>query len=278
MAEIEKSCLRGKLKDFQYYTIYLAYCQDLLDTAYNVWYDPSLLQTMKNLLLSALFFTAYVLFFVPVASADVACQPIYGGGQTCVQTGNILINKTVADPVTGAFVNNLGVNDSKFQPDQTVTFQLTVSNAGQGVFSQVSVQDIFPQFIDFVSGPGNFDSNSKNLTFTLSNLNPNESRTITVTGKVTSLANLPSGQSVTCVVNQAIATADNQTSQDNSQFCIQMATVTPTTVSSTTKGGLKVFPATPVTTAPSTGPEMLPLLALIPSGLLGAFLRKKTVK
>lgn len=251
---------------------------------------------MKKIVLFTLVLGLFA--FAKTASAAISCAPIYGGGQTCVQTGNILINKQVLNPMSNQFVDNLGVNDPKFGPDTTVTFQLVVTNTGNAPFSRVNIKDIFPQFVGFAGGPGNFDGNSKILTFSLDNLNPGESRTFTVQGHVDTADKLPSDQAVVCVVNQAIAnTNDNQRSQDNSQFCITKQVLAaapeqpqqpgfPTTTKGgvvitqpapgTTKGGLKVFPPQPVTSTPPTGPEMIPLLALLPSGALGFFLRKKS--
>ncbi len=206
------------------------------------------------------------------ASASTSCQPIYGGGETCVQVGNISINKTVQNPTTGSFVDNLSVNDPKYSPTSTVNFQITVTNTGSGNISSTTVKDTFPNYVTFVSGPGSFDSNSKVLTFTVGNLAAGASQTFDVSAKVADQNSLPADQGVTCVVNQANATSnDNQQSSDNSQFCIEKPT-------STTKGGLKVFPAPAVVTTPATGPEMLPLIGLIPGGLFGIFLRKKTNK
>lgn len=210
-------------------------------------------------------------------AAGVVCQPIYGGGETCVQTGNILINKTVANPKTGAFVDNLSVNDDKFPQDQTVTFQLTVTNTGGAALSTVNVKDVFPQFVNFVAGPGNFDPNSKTLTFSLNNLNPRESRTFTLTAVVVNANELPADRGIVCVVNQAQASSNGQLSSDNAQFCIQKQ-VLAAQVPPVTKGGLKVFPPQPVTAAPPTGPEMLPLIGLLPTGIFGFFLRKKASK
>ncbi|MDP3988091.1 MAG: hypothetical protein Q8P80_03010 [Candidatus Levybacteria bacterium] len=231
---------------------------------------------MKNIFLSAAFFTAYILFFVPVASADASCQPIYGGGQTCVQKGAVVINKKVQNPQNGNFADSLSINDPKFGPDQTVNFQITLTNTGGTMISQTTVKDIFPQFVSFASGPGNFDGNSNTLSFTVDNLNPNESRTFSVSGKVVSTGTLPVNQGTACVVNQALAhTNDGQDSTDNSQFCIENKVV-PTQIPTTTKGGLKVLQPQPVTTTPSTGPEMLPLIGLIPTALAGLFLRKRS--
>lgn len=205
--------------------------------------------------------------------ADTACQPIYGGGQTCIQVGNILINKTVQNPQTAAFVDNLNINDPKFAPASSVKFNITVTNTGSSTINKTTVKDTLPQFVSFVSGSGSFDFNTKILTFDVGNLAAGESRTFTIAAKVADGGQLPADQGITCVVNQAMATAENgQQSSDNSQFCIQKP------VLGETKGGLKVFPAPAVTTTPSTGPEMLSLIGLIPTGLFGFLLRRKASK
>lgn len=207
------------------------------------------------------------------ARADTACQPIYGGGQTCVQVGNILINKTVQNPKTNSFVDNLNINDPKFTPTSNVAFHITVTNTGGSTINKTTVKDTLPQFVSFVSGPGSFDSNTKVLTFDVGNLATSESRTFTITAKVADGPQLPADQGITCVVNQALATAENgQQSSDNSQFCIEKP------VLGETKGGLKVFPAPAVKTTPGTGPEMLPLIGLIPTGVFGFLLRRKASK
>ncbi len=207
------------------------------------------------------------------ALADTACQPIYGGGQTCVQVGNLLINKTVQNPQTGVFVDNLNINDPKFTPTSSVTFHITVTNTGGSAINKTIVKDTLPGFVSFVSGPGSFDSNTKVLTFDIGNLGVGESRTFTIVTKVADEGQLPSDQGITCVVNQVMATSDSgQQNSDNSQFCIQKQ------ILGETKGGLKVLPAPKVTTTPPTGPEMLPLIGLIPTGIFGFILRKKSYK
>lgn len=240
----------------------------------------------------------YCLLSITSASADVICQPIYGGGQTCQQVGPVLIDKKVQTPSNSAFVDNLGVNDNKFAPEQAVNFQLTITNTGNTPLSIVNVKDIFPGQVNTITGPGSINGNV--LTFDEINLMPGESRTRTVSAKTVPANQLADG--ITCVVNQGFVTLQNQVSQDNAQFCIQKgpvaAALTPTPVvigptatpSPTaapgaaaptptgipTKGGLKVFPAPQAVTTPPTGPEAIPLIGLIPTGILGHFLRKKT--
>lgn len=236
---------------------------------------------MRKYLLSFSVFTIFLftVFTVPIFAAGtttVECQPIYGGGQTCPQAPNIAINKQVKNLQTGSFVDNLNVNDPKFSPNQNVSFKIILTNTGNVNMASVNIRDIFPQFVNFTSGPGSFDTNTKTLSFTVSNLNVNESRTFDVSGQVISSDQLPNDKGIVCVVNQAIATVSTngqQTSQDNSEFCIQKQVL-----AETTKGGLKVFPQPQVVTTPSTGPEAWALLALLPSGVLGFLLRKRSIK
>src|SRR3989338_6453860 len=92
--------------------------------------------------------------FIPAtAKASVSCQPIYGGGQTCITTGEIQIDKKVKHPQTGAFVDNLSINESRFHAQDTIIFRLSVTNTGDNTLSSVEVKDTLPPHVTFVSGP-----------------------------------------------------------------------------------------------------------------------------
>lgn len=232
----------------------------------------------KCLVFCSLFAATALTFFATPVSADVSCQPIYGGGSPCVQTGNVSIDKKLTHPKTNSLVDNIGVNDDKFGPESVVTFQIAVTNTGSAKISRVQVRDIFPQFVDFAAGVGNFDGGSKVLSFDVNDLNPSETRTFNIVGKIAKAENLPINQGTVCVVNQATAkdvTNSGNPSTDTTQLCIQKE-LAPTTITET-KGGIKVFPPQKTFTSPATGPEMLPLIGLIPTGLLGAFLRRKAI-
>lgn len=221
----------------------------------------------------SLLLVAYCLSLIatPVAYAGFSCQPIYGGGQTCVLAETISVNKTVMNPMTSKMVEGLGINDPKYLADQLVTFQISITNTSNAVISHIDVKDTLPQFTIFNAGPGNFNASTNTLTFGIDNLNPNETRTVTMVGKITSIDKLPSSQMVTCVVNQVTVTANTGAmSQDNAQFCIEKK------VPITTKGGFPVLSPIPVYTTPSTGPESLALFGLIPTAMAGWFLRKKS--
>jgi len=229
---------------------------------------------MKKFILSLVLSVVATALVAGASYADSNCQPIYGGGQTCITSTNILINKRVQNPNNGQFVDNLSINDPRFVANQNVIFQLVVTNTGNTNLDKVVVKDIFPQFINFVSGPGNFDTNSKTLTFEVNNLVAGESRTFSVEGRISTDKDLTAGSGINCIVNQATAqiVSNGQMSQDNSQLCIQKG------VAPTTKGGLPVLPAPVMTTTPPTGPEMAVLPLLSGSGILGYFLRKKSSK
>ena len=217
-------------------------------------------------------FAFALLLLLPVGNvfADVSCQPIYGGGQTCITTGAISVSKKVQNPQTGQFVDNLSSNDPHFGPGDTITFKIFLTNTGGSTIAQTKVIDTLPSFVSFVSGPGTFDPNTRNLTFTVDNLNTGETRDVgTIQVQVIDAKGLPDG--VTCEPNSASATTNTgQMSQTTSVFCIQKTV--------TTKGGLPVFPPSQVTTTPPTGPELIPLISLLPGGALGFLLRKKTNK
>ncbi len=243
-------------------------------------YFAPLVYPMKKSLVFLLTLIGLLLSATSVnAAGTVTCQPIYGGGQTCVQAGNISVDKKLAHPKTNSLIDNIGVNDDKFAPESVVTFQIAVTNTGGSRINKVAVKDIFPQYVDFAAGVGNFDSNNKTLSFEISDLNASETRTFNIVGKVVSASALPVDRGVVCVVNQATAkdVSFSEESRDSAQLCIEKALPVPTVIPQETKGGIKVFPPQKTFTTPATGPEMLPLFALIPTGALGAFLRKKAL-
>lgn len=210
-----------------------------------------------------------------VSKADVSCQPIYGGGQTCVTSENLHVDKKILNPKTNKMVDNLGVKDQKFEPGTVVSFEINVKNTSDNVLKKVDVTDMFPDYLNFFSGTGSFDVNKKTLTFSIEDLKVNETKNIKVTGKVADADQISIEQGIVCVVNQVMATNSDdssESSQDNTQFCIEKK------VSGETKGGFPVLPITPVYSTPATGSESLVLFSLIPTGIAGWFLRKHSLK
>ncbi len=229
---------------------------------------------MKKLLFTlGLISSTLLVAGVPVASANTTnCTTNYGGGTTC-NTTNITINKTVQNPSNGNYVDNLGVNDTKYNAGQDVNFQITITNTGNVTLNNVNVTDYLPQYTSFVSAPGSHNGNT--IYYTIGTLNPGATDTETVTAQVANSNTLPSG--ITCLTNQATANDNNGDNvSDTAQFCAQNNVLG--TTSTTTSTGLTVYPAPKLTSTPPTGPDAVSLLALIPAAFAGLTLRKKAIK
>ena len=210
---------------------------------------------MKSIIFSILALAFFFISFVSLAKADESCQSIYGGGQTCAN-GNISVDKKVLNPQTKILVDNLSINDPKFQPSSTINFQITISNTSKNEIKRIVVKDVFPQFITFIKGPGKFDTKTKTLSFEVNNLKSKESKNFEIIATVVKPNELPVNQGTMCVTNQTTATEnDKDFSKDSSTLCIQKALST----TQATKGGIPILPPPPVETSPATGPNALVL-------------------
>lgn len=231
---------------------------------------------MNRLILTTLAVTIFGLVMAGGSYASYgseACVPIYGGGQTCETSNKFVLDKKVLNPESmtkggaEAFVDNLSINDPKYIPSQIIKFELSVTNTGTTTLDTLTLTDVLPSYITFVAGSGTYDKDSNTVKFNITNLNAGETRKYIIEGTVANAETLPGDQGITCLVNQASVTYSNDESRDNSQFCIEKTV--------TTKGGLPVMPAPVITETPSTGPG-LALLGLIPAGLGGLILRRKS--
>lgn len=240
-------------------------------------------------LLSLLIIIIVISYTFPLSSVfadNSVCQPIYGGGQNCnfTNTSNsILIDKKILNPSTGNFVDNLTANDVHFISNQTATFQITISNKGNSSFSHVDIKDQLPQLLDPLDTT-NYDSTTRTVSFGIDNFAPNETRIFTLNTKVDT-SSLTEARQVTCIVNQAQAiTNDGQESKDSAQLCIEKQSPNPTIPNNessnmtTNNLNLRTFPPPSITSTPSTGPEVLPIIALLPAAFTGLKLRKKALK
>jgi uncharacterized repeat protein (TIGR01451 family) len=183
----------------------------------------------KNLVFSLITGLAITVFAASASPvfADT-CTTQYGGNQTC-QPSDLLINKQVQNPVTGAIVDNLGA-DRPFSPGATINFQLTIQNTSGQTFDPVTVNDVFPPYLTFISGPGTYNASNRTLTFLEHNLIAGETRTEKIAAKVVDASQIPSSMSPFCENNYAEARDDvvGRFDSDTAQICIQ------TTVSGTT--------------------------------------------
>ncbi|MBI3485359.1 DUF11 domain-containing protein [Candidatus Daviesbacteria bacterium] len=185
---------------------------------------------MNKVLISS-FLLALFLITVPSAFADsgTTCTGQYGAyGATC-QTTSLSVSKLIKNPVTGELVDTLSSSGPHFLPEQTVNFRVTVKNTGNTDLTNIQVQDKFPDFTDFVSGPGSFDSNSRAENFSIDKLKPGEFRDFDIVGKIKNAASMATN-SLSCVTNFAQASVSNQNASDTALFCIENQILVTTTV------------------------------------------------
>jgi uncharacterized repeat protein (TIGR01451 family) len=228
------------------------------------------------------------LFLANPVYAGSNCQFIYGGGMNC-GSGKLLIQKQVLRPgTTDGYVDNLGINDPHYQPSSPIFFRIIIKNISNATLRNINVLDTIDssrEFIEFTNGPGNFDNTTKTLEYKIASLNPSEQTTVTIAGRVIASQNFPANQKIVCASNTVEASPVNESpTEATSEYCIDTTIKEPAALNTqtTTKGGIPVasqsFPVlspTPTKNSPNTGPETLPLLALIPTGGLGFWLRKR---
>jgi uncharacterized repeat protein (TIGR01451 family) len=223
---------------------------------------------MKKLI--TVFALSLALFAFKPQAVSASCTPIYGGGESC-SSYSFSIQKFVEKPGKGGggYVNNLSINDPKYSPSQNVNFQIVITNTGTETIPTLNIVDTFPQYLNFVSGHGDYDKDTKKMSFTISNFEVGKSISYTLVGKIADTNSLPNDQGVICPINYVQATDSNGLmSSASSQFCVQKQVLAATV--------LQVLPVTPIKTTPATGPEMLPLALLFPGALWGLTLRKKS--
>lgn len=234
--------------------------------------------TLRVLLIALIIFVGSQL--ISNAFAQTPCQPIYGGGPTCITIGGLMLDATVMNPKTNKMVNDLKMNDPKYSPGSIVTFQVKLINTTNSTIGEIDVQYGFPPYVNYSGGEGNFDQASRILSFKVNSLEPNKPKIYNVFGRIAESDQIPGGNGITCVTNQAIAVVvDPASAKDTLSFCIEKKIEpTPLPVNKpAVKSGFPILtPPAKISKTPATGPESLALFSLIPAGILGWFLRKKS--
>lgn len=180
--------------------------------------------------------------------ATVRCETQYGGGQVCVRTGQLQIDKEVFNPQENKFVDNLGLTSHKFSPGDEVVFKLQIKNVGDATFDKVSVDDSLPSLLERTFG---------DLSFEIRDLTPGEVESREIKTKVVSSTQFPDDKSVVCVVNTAGVASGDERDKDTSQVCLERKVL-----------GAAIQPA--------TGPEdwLLVLIFSLEALLAGLILKK----
>jgi len=156
-----------------------------------------------------------------VSTTMVNANGTYGqyGGE--VPQGKVMVDKVVRNPVTGEYVDNLGLNDPKYSAEAAVFFKITVENVGNSTLQVINVVDYLPLYLQYVSG-GTYNAATREVSFTFNNVAPLERRTTILQAKVYSLSQLPAEKTVLCPLNRVVASSPEDSSdEDTAQLCIQ---------------------------------------------------------
>lgn len=221
---------------------------------------------MKPFIIISILFFCFLVVPASIAEAQSnECQPIYGGGSVCPPSVSFTVTKLVQKPVkNGEFVNTLSENDPKFSPGQRVNFQIIVKNTADQEIKQIEVTDTLPEFLEFVSGNGAFNPNTKTLNITIDTLAKGQSLLFTIVAKAEGAQSLPQDKGVICMNNEVKGISKNGFSASSiTSFCIEKKVL-----------GVSVQPSSKLNTTPASGAKAAVLLALVPLGLLGFSLRK----
>ncbi len=133
----------------------------------------------------------------------------------------LTVDKQVRNPVTGIYVDNLGLNDAHYFAENAVFFRITVQNTGNTVLSRITATDYLPAYLSYVSG-GVYTANTRQIVFYFDNVSPGERRSTILQARVNRLPDLPVGKSLLCPVNKVVASAvEAGTVEDTAQLCIQ---------------------------------------------------------
>lgn len=164
-----------------------------------------------------------------IATKSVSADECGGTYQPACQPVDLTVNKMVKNPTSGVFVENLTSNDPTYSVGSDVLFRLTVKNSSGETYNPVSVRDVLPEHLTFVSGPGTYDSASRTLTFTMENLVAGESRTVEILTRVVNVAN---DAALFCELNFVKVTAPARPNgdDDTAQFCVQTNVLGATTL------------------------------------------------
>ncbi len=208
-----------------------------------------------------------------LAAETNGCQPVFGGGSSCVTNKKFTLDKKIKN-LSGAYVDSLGINDDKFGPGSEVVFRILVVNTTNNALKNLTLTDILPSQLSFVSSDngGKFDTQNRSVTVNIASMDKAEQKLITIKAKTPAADKL--GDAPLCLVNQAFGAVGRDKADDNSKFCVSKqgsqgpVQPTPTQPSSnqgqkSTKGGQPI--ASNTKPSPTKGGMPLPTPTTVPS-------------
>lgn len=131
------------------------------------------------------------------------------------------IDKKIFNPARDTYVDNMDESEHHFASQEIVTFRIIIKNTGEAVFNSVSVTDVFPAFITFLSGIGRFENGK--LTIDAGDLEPDASQEFIIRGQVPQDDQLPADKAVICTENKVEMRSQQEAilASDTTGLCIE---------------------------------------------------------
>jgi uncharacterized repeat protein (TIGR01451 family) len=206
------------------------------------------MKNIKKISLTLLATGAFLFSSIPVAAGNDQ----YGQyGQYGQQPGDtpyesptqpvesLIVDKLVAYPGTvnssdgiamDRFVDNFSPNDKRFNPKSRVIFRVKVKNTSNVTLEDVTLKDYIPGYMEPVSGPGNFDVDTRVITYVIPEIKPGEEKIYDFEMQIVDQDSLPSDKGLICLTNKAEAYTDKVSDEDSSQMCVEKKVQNITTV------------------------------------------------
>lgn len=188
---------------------------------------------MKSIKVITWFIVLSSLFMVTskaLADEGTSCTNQYGSTVQC-PPNHIVINKKVRQAQNAyTFVENITSSDAAYSAGSEVEYDIAVTNTSNVNFPIVTVIDVFPASVTFMSGPGRFETSSNKLTYEISDLKAGttvHNRVLVRVKDASYFAN-----DLTCdLINTVTATGPGgQSDQDTASMCVQTKVMGVTTL------------------------------------------------
>ena len=86
-------------------------------------------------------------FLFATASTAPLSPKTFAQYGTYTLLNQLTVDKQVRNPVTGIYVDNLGLNDAHYFAENAVFFRITVQNTGNTVLSRITATDYLPAYL-----------------------------------------------------------------------------------------------------------------------------------
>jgi len=136
---------------------------------------------------------------------------------------SLKIDKKIKAPDQAEWADNFSAQQKVFSADEPIDFQIRIRNEGETTIKDITVTDYFPAELQFVFGPGTYDSSERLLFWTLEELQPGEEQKFQIRAAVASADKLSPQK--TSVTNRTLAEAKSgQEDEDTTQFWVTRGT------------------------------------------------------